>query len=83
MLSIEEASKQISRSLQDHYIELKNELHNINELIASTTIEFRDTPSTGGVRDDFAHVEAESKLTKLNNQKQSLFECRLLCCARK
>lgn len=74
MLSIEEESRRISRNLQDRYIELKNELNNVNELIGTTAKEFKDAASKGDVRENSAYSEAESKLTKLNTQKLYLLK---------
>lgn len=74
MLSIEEESLRISRNLKDRYIELKRELSNVNELISSTSKEFKDAASKGDVRENSAYAEAESKLTKLNTQKLYLLK---------
>jgi transcription elongation factor GreA len=74
MLNIEEASKQISRSLQDRYLDLKNELNTVNELIAATAKEFKEAAAAGDVRENAAYSEAEDKLTKLNTQKLYLLQ---------
>lgn len=74
MLSIEEESKRISRSLQDRYQELKKELSSVNEIIAATVKEFKDAAAKGDHSENAAYSEAKDKLTKLNTQKLFLIQ---------
>lgn len=69
MDSIEEASKRISKSLKDRYLELKEHLKDVNRLISSTAKEFKEASAKGDHSENAAYSEAKDKLTKLNTQK--------------
>lgn len=72
MTSISEESRNITFKLQDRYVELKEELKNVNSLIGATAKEFKEAALQGDHSENAAYSEAKDKLTKLNTQKYYL-----------